>query len=134
MTIKNGIAIGKRLCLLLMVEDNNGAEVIFRSYLGILVSLDVSMPLNLGFSLSREDGSSSWVNLRYERLDIYCIDCDLIGHHQASCLALLEDKYPSRYTISLKVNVFSNLIPSISSSSQPASSASPTSSIRKNTI
>jgi hypothetical protein len=80
MTIKNAIAIGKGLGLLLMVEDNNGAEVIFRSYLRILVILDVSKPLNPGFFLSREDGSSTWVSLKYERLDIYCIDCGLIGH------------------------------------------------------
>jgi hypothetical protein len=59
MTIKNAITIGKGLGLLLMVEDNSGVEVIFRSSLRILVSLDVSKPLNPGFTLSREDGSSS---------------------------------------------------------------------------
>jgi hypothetical protein len=134
MTIKNAIAIGKGLGLLLTVEDNSGAKVIFRSYLLILVSLDVSKPFNLGFTLTREDGSSSWISLRYERLDIYCIDCGLIGHHQASCLAFKEDKFPSSYTIYLKVNVFSNLITTISSSSQPANPETSPSSPRKNPI
>jgi hypothetical protein len=63
MTIKNAIAIGKGLGPLIMVEDNNGVEVTFRSFLKIMVSIDVSKPLNLGFYLSREDGSSSWVSL-----------------------------------------------------------------------
>ena len=133
MTIKNAIAIGKGLGLLVMVEDNSGAEATFRTYLRILVSLDVSKLLNHGFSLSREDGSSSWVSLKYERLNIYCTDCGLIGHHQAVCLALSEAKIPSRYTISLKVNVFSNLITTISSSNQRVNSENSPSSLGKNT-
>jgi hypothetical protein len=136
MTIKNAIAIRKGLGPLIMVEENNGVEVTFRSFLKIMVSIDVSKPLNSGFYLSREDGSSSWVSLKYERLDIYCTDCGLIGHYQASCLSQKEDRNPSRYIISLKVNVFSNLIPSSFSSNHPASpgSASPSSSIRKHTF
>ena len=134
MTIKNAIAIGKGLGLLLSVEDNSGVEVIFRSYLRILVSLDVNKPLNPDFTLTREDGSSFWISFKYERLDIYCTDCGLIGHHQASCLALKEDKFPSKYTISLKLNIFSNLITTNSSSSQPANPETSPSSPRKNPI
>jgi hypothetical protein len=106
MTFKNDITIGQDLGLLIMVEDNSGVEVTFRSFLRIMVKLDVFKPLNHGFYLSREDGASSWVSLKYERLDIYCTDCGLIGHNQASCLALKEDRTSSRYIISLKVNVF----------------------------
>ena len=136
MTIKNAITIGKGLGPLIMVEDNSGVEVTFRSFLKILVSIDVSKPLNPGFNLSMEDGSTSWVNLRYERLDIYCTDCGLIGYYQASCLPPKEDRNHSKYFISLKVNIFSNLIPSSFSSNHPASPgfASPSSSCRKHTI
>jgi hypothetical protein len=101
------------------VEENRGSTAIFRSFLRLLVSIDVSKPLNPGFSFTRTDGSSSWVSLKYERLDIYYSDCGLIGHKQPSCLAKLEDRFsclakledrfPSKYFISLKVNVFSNL-------------------------
>jgi hypothetical protein len=38
MTIKNVIAIGKGLGLLIMVEDNSGVEVTFRSSLRIIVT------------------------------------------------------------------------------------------------
>jgi hypothetical protein len=136
MTIKNAIAIGKCLGPLLLVEDNSGVEVTFRSFLKILVNIDVSKPLNLGFYLSKEDDSSSWVNLKYESLDIYCTDCGLIGHYQASCLAKKKARNLSRYIISLKINVFSNLIPSSFSSNHPTSlgSASPSSSTRKHSI
>ena len=59
LTIKNTIPIGKGLGSLIMVVDNSGVEVTFKSYMRILVNIDVSKPLNLGFDLSREDGSSS---------------------------------------------------------------------------
>jgi hypothetical protein len=110
MTIKNAIAIGKGLGLLVKVEENKGDAATFRSFLRLLVSIDVSKPLNLGFYFTRIDGSSTWVSLKYERLDVYCIDCGKIGHKQLSCLALQVDKFPSRCLIYLKVNVFSNLL------------------------
>jgi hypothetical protein len=47
------------------------------------------------------------------------------------CLAPPEAKFLSRYTISLKVNVFSNLITTISSSNQPANSKNSPSSLGK---
>jgi hypothetical protein len=93
LTLKNAIAIGKGLGPLLMVEDNSGVEVTFRSYLRILVSIDVSKPLNPDFDLSKEDGSLSWVSLKYERLDIFYTDGGLIGHFQAACLALKKQEH-----------------------------------------
>jgi hypothetical protein len=132
MTIKNAITIGKGLDLLVKVEDNSGVEATFRSFLRISVNIDISKPLNPGFFLSRNEGSSSCVSLKYERLDIYCIDYGKIGHNQTSCLALQEDKFPSRYLISLKVNVFSNLFTSIPSSNLPENPITSSSPPRKN--
>jgi hypothetical protein len=107
MSIKNAIAIGKGLGQLVKVDDNSGETVAFRSYLRVLVSIDVNKPLNPGFNFNRSDGTPTWVSLKYERLDVYCTDCGRIGHHQTSCLAQQMDKHPKRYVISLKVNVFS---------------------------
>jgi hypothetical protein len=89
------------------VDDNSGAAATFKSYLRLLVSIDVSKPLNPGFCFTRSDGDSDWISLKYERLDIYCTNCGRIGHKQPSCLARLEARNPSRYLISLKLNVFS---------------------------
>jgi hypothetical protein len=44
MTIKNSIAIGKGLGQLEKVDDNSGAATTFRSYLRLLVSIDVKSP------------------------------------------------------------------------------------------
>jgi hypothetical protein len=114
MTIKNAIAIGKGLGQFMKVEDNSGESAAFRSYLKVLVSIDVHKPLNSGFNFKRGDGTLCWVSLKYERLDVHCTDCGRIGHHQTSCLARPVEKHPNRYRISLKVNVFSNLPVSMS--------------------
>jgi hypothetical protein len=134
MPTKNAIAIGKCLGHLVKVEDNSGAAATFQSFLRILVKIDVSKPLNLGFFLSINDGSSSWISMKYKGLDIYYTDCEKIGHKQISCLAQQEERLPSRYLISLKVNVFSNMISSISSSNLPKNYPTSSSSPRKNLI
>jgi hypothetical protein len=90
MTIKNSIAIVKGLGQLVKVDDNNGAVATFRSYLRLLVSIDVSKPLNHGFCFTKSDGASYWISLKYERLDIYCTDCGRIGHKQPSYLTRPE--------------------------------------------
>jgi hypothetical protein len=109
MTTKNAIAIGKGLWYLLKVEESGGALLTFRSYLRILVEIDSNKPLNLGFSFSRQDGDATWIGLKYERLDAYCTDCELLGHKQPFCLASKAERFPERYKISLKVIIFSNL-------------------------
>ena len=65
--------------------------------------------MNPSFCFTRSDGASDWISLKYERLDIYCTDCGRISHRQSSCLAKPEERNPSRYLISLKLNAFSNM-------------------------
>jgi hypothetical protein len=91
------------------VEENRGLENTFRSFMRVLVSVDASKPLNPSFDIIRNDGSPAWISLKYKRLDVYCTDCAKIGHKQPSCLAKPKDKFPTRYLISLKVTIFSNL-------------------------
>jgi hypothetical protein len=128
MTLKNSIAIGKGLGQLVKVDENSGVAAIFRSFLRLLVSIDVSKPLNPGFCFSRSDGASDWISLQYERLDIYCTDCGKIGHKQPSCLAKPKERNPSRYLISLKINGFSNMPATISLRNQPVYLKTPPSS------
>jgi hypothetical protein len=47
MTIKNTIAIGKGLGLLVKVYENRGVAATFRSFLRLLASIDVSKPLKV---------------------------------------------------------------------------------------
>ena len=109
MSLKNSIAIGKGLGNFVKIDSANGVNSTFRSFLKLLVEIDVSKPLNPGFLFTRMDNSTTWISLKYERLDLYCINCGLIGHKKNSCLAPQANRFPTRYKISLHVNLSSNL-------------------------
>jgi hypothetical protein len=131
LTLKNVVAIGKGLGALIQVEECSGAQKTFKSFLRILVKINVLEPLKPGFYLSREEGEPLWISFKYERLDIYCTFCGRIGHKFKTVMPHVE-VIRGKYSISLKVNIFSNL-PSqpsgtrgysegVSSQSQPSSS------------
>jgi hypothetical protein len=77
----------------------------------------VANPLKPGFSFRRDDSESLWIFFKYERLDIYCSYYGRIGHKSANCMAALEEKTPASYVVSLKVDIFYNLISSSHTSS-----------------
>jgi hypothetical protein len=122
LTLKNAAAIGKGMGSLIQVDDCSGEHKTFRSYLRILVKLNVHNPLKPGFLFCRDDGEQFKITFKYERLDIYCTSCGRIGHKNQSCLAPPTEIVPNKYDISLKVTIFSNLPhPQMS---QPSSSQS----------
>jgi hypothetical protein len=132
MTTKIAISIGKGLGNLIKVEDSSSDKKTFRSFLRLLVEIEVCNPLKPGFTFHRDGGESLWIFLKYERLDIYCTFCGRIDHKLLYCMAPPKEKFPQKYSIFLQVNIFSNLlntspltkdIPSIASTStQPLSS------------
>jgi hypothetical protein len=125
MTLKNAIAIGRGLGLLIKVDDIDGGKKTFRSYLRILVEINVFDPLKLGFSLRRDQGEPSWISFKYERLDFYCTSCGRIGHKKPTCRVPLNECCPESYSISLKVNIFSNLPPFTSAWDHEAGASQP---------
>jgi hypothetical protein len=110
-TLRNVVAITKGLGTLMQVEDCSGAKKTFKSYLRILVKIDVLEPLKPGFYLSSEEGEPHWISFKYERLGIYCITCGRIGHEEQHCNSPPAQVTPRKYSISLKVTIFSNLPP-----------------------
>jgi hypothetical protein len=87
MSLRNAIAIGKGMGNLIKVDDANKARSTFRSYLRILVEIDVHAPLKPSFLFHRGNGESAWISLKYERLDIYCTNYGCIGHKNINCCA-----------------------------------------------
>jgi hypothetical protein len=127
MTLKVAISIGKGMGNLIKVDELNGDKKTFRSYLRLLVEFDVRNPLKPGFSFKRDGGESLLIFLKYERLDAYCVSCGRIGHNQSHCMAPPKERFPKRYEISFKHNIFSNILPaSPSTHPKSATTLSPT--------
>jgi hypothetical protein len=110
MTTKIVISIGKGLGNLIKVEDSSSDKKTFRSFLRLLVEIEVCNPLKPGFTFHRDGGESLWIFLKYERLDIYCTFCGRIDHKLLYCMAPPKEKFPQKYSIFLQVNIFSNLL------------------------
>jgi hypothetical protein len=107
-------------------DELNGNKKTFRSYLRLLVELDVRNPLKPGFPFRRDGGESLLIFLKYERLDVYCVSCGRIGHNQSHYMAPPEERFLERYEISLKHNIFSNILPaSPSTHPKPATTVFP---------
>jgi hypothetical protein len=109
MTTKIAISIGKGLGKLIKVEDSRSDKLTFRSFLRLLVEINVCNPLKPGFSFRRDGGESLWIFLKYERLDIYCTSCGIIGHKSDHCMAPPEERFPGNFLVSLHVSIFLNL-------------------------
>jgi hypothetical protein len=105
MTTKIAISIGKGLGHLLQVDDSCSDKKSFKSFLRLLVEIEVSNPLKPGFPLQRIDDEPLWIFLKYERLDIYCTSCGRIGHKPIHCLAPPEESF-LRGTLSLSMLTF----------------------------
>ena len=65
-------AIGKGFCL--------------GNYLRIRVRLDITMPLCRGRKVRLGDQGLKWVDLKYERLPIFCYLCGRVDHDEKECM------------------------------------------------
>ncbi|KAH7851615.1 hypothetical protein Vadar_014294 [Vaccinium darrowii] len=57
----------------------------------IMVSIDITVPLRRGMKLKLDEGEPFWVELRYEKLPMFCCYCGFLGHDQKSCVKQSKD-------------------------------------------
>jgi hypothetical protein len=99
---QNAFAIGKGIGNFLKADNDEAAGFIYRSYLRLLVEVDVRKPLKPGFFQNRHDAPPLWVNFIYERLGDYCADCGCLGHKSSSCSVPVDHVLSAQYQVSLK--------------------------------
>ena len=56
----------------------------------IQVAIDVRQPLKRMMRLKKAGGDWMWVDFKYERLNVFCFICGLLGHTEKSCPSLYE--------------------------------------------
>jgi hypothetical protein len=84
MSEKNGKQIAASLGEFLEYDEKNNSNF-WRKYMRIRVMLDVRKPLRQTRRLKKQDGESHEVQLKYERLGMFCYYCGLMGHTDDSC-------------------------------------------------
>ncbi|KAH9679913.1 CCHC-type domain-containing protein [Citrus sinensis] len=73
-----------------LASDENNLMGVWRNYMRIRVSMDVRKPLKRRMKLKKAGGDWIWVDFKYERLNIFCFTCGLLGHTAQQCPKLYE--------------------------------------------
>ncbi|XP_019166658.1 PREDICTED: uncharacterized protein LOC109162409 [Ipomoea nil] len=63
----------------------------WKSFFRIRVKMLIAMPLKRHMKLVRKDGSTQWINFRYERLNAFCFCCGILGHIDKFCRKAYEN-------------------------------------------
>ncbi|KAH9802749.1 reverse transcriptase domain-containing protein [Citrus sinensis] len=86
-------------------SDENNLKGVWRNYMRLRVTLDVRKPLKRRMRLKRTGGEWFWVDFKYERLNVFCFICGLLGHTDRNCPSLYDGvdvNAPRPYGIWLK--------------------------------
>ncbi|KAK3011760.1 hypothetical protein RJ639_012305 [Escallonia herrerae] len=96
MTKSNAEKIGARIGDLKEIDFTADGNIAWCKFLWIQVEIDIRQPIHTGFLRTKEASTTSWINLRYERLPNFCFNCGRIGHVHKGCsqmpLSILESK------------------------------------------
>ncbi|XP_019200260.1 PREDICTED: uncharacterized protein LOC109193890 [Ipomoea nil] len=84
-TVKVLEKIGDFAGVFLHVDDRNFTRP-WVSYYRIRITHDVTAPIKRRMKMVLRDGSSTWVNFKYERLHMFCFFCGKMGHTDKFCL------------------------------------------------
>ena len=76
-----------------MVERVNWEDTIPRNirFMRIKVRVDPWLPVIVGFIIKMDEGSSLWIQCRYERVHKLCTRCGVIGHTRKQCTHSMDD-------------------------------------------
>ncbi|KAL9411935.1 hypothetical protein AB3S75_045523 [Citrus x aurantiifolia] len=86
-------------------SDENNLKGVWQNYMRLRVSLDVRKPLKRRMRLKRTGGEWFWVDFKYERLNVFCFICGLLGHTERNCPSLydgVDDNATRPYVIWMK--------------------------------
>ncbi|KAL0009863.1 hypothetical protein SO802_004971 [Lithocarpus litseifolius] len=84
-TRETGTVIGASLGEVLDV-DVMQSGVQWSKYLRVRVKIDVTRKLIRGKRIAIEEGTTRWVNFKYERLPNFCYSCSMLDHDLKDCL------------------------------------------------
>ena len=84
MTDEVGKEIGNKLGYFIEVDKRTWQEDQAK-FMRVRVDIPIEKPLRRGGHVANTEGERVWVTFKYERLPIFCFDCDVMGHDNKHC-------------------------------------------------
>lgn len=81
----NAKMIGNRVGRVHQVIVPKPRSTLWGRTLRFKVEVDIANPLVIGFFVKNDDGVPQWVQLKFDRLPVYCYKCGLLNHEEKSC-------------------------------------------------
>ncbi|KAF4388309.1 hypothetical protein F8388_021139 [Cannabis sativa] len=128
----NGCMLGGLAGKVVQVEIDEGKPASWRKFLRVQVDIEVDKPLFSGCFFDLASGVKKWVQMKYEKIGIFCYFCGCLGHQRRGCslstpvtVANLDDILFPMYgpwlsVLSAYQSVFSGPVPGTSRSSSSA--------------
>uniref|UniRef100_A0A803P9U5 Zinc knuckle CX2CX4HX4C domain-containing protein n=1 Tax=Cannabis sativa TaxID=3483 RepID=A0A803P9U5_CANSA len=68
-----------------VASDEKNFLGLWRDYLRVRVSIDITKPLKRRMKLRNTDGVEFWSNFKYEHIPTICFVCGIVGHSERFC-------------------------------------------------
>jgi hypothetical protein len=85
--------------------DKNNKSSFWRQYMRIRVRVDIRKPLKKNAKVKNQGGEWCTVNFKYEKLDVFCFVCRIIGHGKNRCevrFAMENDDRTSEWFVEMR--------------------------------
>ncbi|KAF4379271.1 hypothetical protein F8388_013489 [Cannabis sativa] len=84
-SVDNGFILGGKAGRVISVDLEEGQPALWKKFLRVLVELDVNLPLFLGCYFEVASGGNRWIQIKYEKIGIFCYNCGKLGHQRRGC-------------------------------------------------
>ncbi|KAF4375135.1 hypothetical protein F8388_017281 [Cannabis sativa] len=81
----NGLLLGGLVGKVLNLEMVEDKPASWSTFFKILVDLDINKPLVSGCFFDLNSGVKQWLQMKYEKIGIFCYNCGRLGHQRRGC-------------------------------------------------
>ncbi|KAF4380903.1 hypothetical protein G4B88_028276 [Cannabis sativa] len=84
-SVSNGNLLGGLVGKVVKVDLQEEKPALWDDFLKVLVDIDINAPLVSGFFFDVADGVKKWIQVKYEKIGIFCYFCGRLGHQRRGC-------------------------------------------------
>ncbi|KAF4349021.1 hypothetical protein F8388_002034 [Cannabis sativa] len=84
-SIANGFLLGGLVGRVVKVDLEEDNSAVWGNSLKVQVDIDVNIPLFVGCFFELASGAKKWVQVKFEKIGIFCYFCGCLGHQRRGC-------------------------------------------------